>query len=494
MPENEFEHRVQQKMEEFNLRPSDLVWTEVERRIRKEKRRRFIFWWFLLAGLLAGGIGTTIWLGNKNKTEQNKITAQKKSGTNNSNTSITAMDDKENKPVEKINAEKGRQQDTVETTAVQQSSIPANAVNNNSTSGNSSQIATSRKIIKRPGIQNNVPGEIEFRQQNGVKKKKQKNPVKKEEPPVVEDNAHKKDAEEKTTAQHKVAEPVMVTDIASVKTTVAPAVPEPEKIPGNTVKDKKTDTVVTSTAGIKIKKKAKGEWELGFSLGRSSSTAGFGLFAANAYADAAGGGGIGVGATPPPSPSSPSVIRPGLSAGISLYKRKIISPRLQLALGLGYDYYSTHMKVGAKVDSVRNVFNNLSSGVAVNNFYRPSGSPVQSNYTNRYHFINLSAALNWKIINGKKFSMYWRNELQYQVLAGSNMLHYDYSIPGYYKDNSLLRKGNIFLQTGLSFPAGKRLQFNPYITYGITPVLKNSSSRTHYSNTGLRLIFSLQKK
>lgn len=493
MPENEFEHRVQQKMEEFNLRPSDLVWTEVERRIRKEKRRRFIFWWFLLAGLLAGGIGTTIWLGNK---KDKSIVAQNNSGANNSSTGTTSINNRENKPAgnddaEINNAEKGIQQDTVAKKPAQQLSISVNAVNNNSSNNNSAPIAGSKKRIRQTQVENNIPDEVEFRQRGGIKKKKQKNPVIKEEPAVVEDNAHKKDTEEKTTGQDKVAEPVMVTDIATVKTTVAPAAPEPEKIPGNTVKDKKTDTVAASKAGIKIRKKAKGEWELGFSMGRSSSTAGFGLFAANAYADAAGGG-TGVGATP--SPSTPSAIRPGLSAGISLYKKKTISPRLQLAVGFGYDYYSTHRKVGAKVDSIRNVFNNFSNGVAVNNFYRPSGSPVQSKYTNQYHFINLSAALNWKIISGKKFSMYWRNELQYQILTGSNMLHYDYSIPGYYKDNTLLRRGNIFLQTGLSFPAGKRLQFNPFITYGITPVLKSSSSRTHYSNAGLRVIFSLQKK
>ncbi|MBK5272179.1 MAG: hypothetical protein JJE22_14310, partial [Bacteroidia bacterium] len=52
MPANEFEKKVQQRMEQLNLAPSDEVWLEVERRIRKEKkRRRFIIWFFLFGAL-----------------------------------------------------------------------------------------------------------------------------------------------------------------------------------------------------------------------------------------------------------------------------------------------------------------------------------------------------------------------------------------------------------------------------------------------------------
>jgi hypothetical protein len=42
MPVNEFEKQVQQKMDELQLRPSTEVWEEVEKRIRKEKKRRWL--------------------------------------------------------------------------------------------------------------------------------------------------------------------------------------------------------------------------------------------------------------------------------------------------------------------------------------------------------------------------------------------------------------------------------------------------------------------
>ena len=57
---NEFEKQVQQKMKEFDLRPSEEVWMEVERRIRKEKKRRWFILWFLFPVLLTGA-GVTIY-------------------------------------------------------------------------------------------------------------------------------------------------------------------------------------------------------------------------------------------------------------------------------------------------------------------------------------------------------------------------------------------------------------------------------------------------
>ena len=63
MPENEFEKKVQQRMEELRFIPSDEVWKEVEYCIRKEKKkRRFIFWLPLLFLLLGGGLVTAIWV------------------------------------------------------------------------------------------------------------------------------------------------------------------------------------------------------------------------------------------------------------------------------------------------------------------------------------------------------------------------------------------------------------------------------------------------
>ncbi len=60
MPDNNFEKRLQEQMEGFKLQPSELVWDEVEQRIRKKKNRRRIIFWWLVPALLAGGIFTAV--------------------------------------------------------------------------------------------------------------------------------------------------------------------------------------------------------------------------------------------------------------------------------------------------------------------------------------------------------------------------------------------------------------------------------------------------
>ena len=51
MPESEFEKQVQEELGQLRLRPSEEVWQNVEKELRKKKRIRIVFLIFLLAGL-----------------------------------------------------------------------------------------------------------------------------------------------------------------------------------------------------------------------------------------------------------------------------------------------------------------------------------------------------------------------------------------------------------------------------------------------------------
>ncbi len=78
MPVNDFEKQVQQRMDELQLRPSAEVWEEVEKRIRKEKKRRWaILWFFLLGALLLGGISWWLLTGNKQQITSGNTAVQK---------------------------------------------------------------------------------------------------------------------------------------------------------------------------------------------------------------------------------------------------------------------------------------------------------------------------------------------------------------------------------------------------------------------------------
>src|ERR1019366_4224479 len=61
MEENKFEKKVQQKMDELQIQPSDAVWEKIESQIGKKKGRRWgLIILFLLIGLILSG-GYWLW-------------------------------------------------------------------------------------------------------------------------------------------------------------------------------------------------------------------------------------------------------------------------------------------------------------------------------------------------------------------------------------------------------------------------------------------------
>lgn len=84
MHNNEFEKRVEHKLEELKFTPSDAVWQKVEVQIREQKRRRRFFFWWLPAIVLCTGVGAwfiySIENGNR-ETSAIKITTQKTEST-----------------------------------------------------------------------------------------------------------------------------------------------------------------------------------------------------------------------------------------------------------------------------------------------------------------------------------------------------------------------------------------------------------------------------
>ena len=56
MPDNPFENKAKQKLDELKFTPSDAVWQKVEGRIKKDKdRRRLLVWLPLFCLLLCAG-------------------------------------------------------------------------------------------------------------------------------------------------------------------------------------------------------------------------------------------------------------------------------------------------------------------------------------------------------------------------------------------------------------------------------------------------------
>src|SRR5687768_15749932 len=69
MQKQNFENKVQQKMEELSFVPSEPVWHKIEEGIRKKKERRRIIFWIIFPLMLLSG-GSYLYLSNT-KQDQN---------------------------------------------------------------------------------------------------------------------------------------------------------------------------------------------------------------------------------------------------------------------------------------------------------------------------------------------------------------------------------------------------------------------------------------
>ncbi|MGZ5136142.1 MAG: hypothetical protein ACXWCG_13375, partial [Flavitalea sp.] len=288
MAENEFEKKVQQKMDGFNLDPTPAVWTSVQARIRKEKKRRFLFWWLLL---LAGGIGTTVWLTTR-KPEREQVSAGlKKTETG------TA-------PIEELKKENVSEQDSVETIRV--FSIPV-AKQKILTQGKSievkrNSIKTINSAVRK--IQEPVKPEVqnEFVSNNNDK----------------EVNHHIEPSDVKSGKQDQVNQPALV--------------------------QQKTAPVSTDTPLVKLKskdeKQSLNKWGISLSAGTSAFMNKFSFFKnsffrADALQSAPG--------SPLGNTNRNLTFRRGFSFSADLFVKRPVSPKLTMTGSIGYQYLSTRV-------------------------------------------------------------------------------------------------------------------------------------------------------
>ena len=469
MPANEFEKKVQQRMDELKLALSGKVWEQVELRIRKEKKRRRIIFWlpFLFLGL-GGGLTTFILMNNAKKNpivktnELNKPQQLQPGLENNNNTLdtlITTPSISKKRSVVKNSFDKtaNRTENKNRLKDLYKTKVKIAALKN-------------RRSIK-PLLVDLIPSDIKGKADADLKNNKDDNNEVKANEPVIEKNA----------------EPSQQKEIPKEDSISSKERPR---------KDSTLSDSVITTAEKKVVKSINQnkKWQWGISLQKGISQISNGLkFSGNyVYADyAAANRGN------PPGGSiqfnKPSAIKTAGSFGAALFVQKTLSARLKTNFDIHYLYLATKINVGTQVDSSFNYGSSYSSSFSVNSFYRPNGS--SSSYTNNYHFAGLSAALSWKIIGHRKFYIDWNNGISYDRLLSSNALFYDITLPGYYKNSKLLTHAHLFFSTGLSAPVFKNFFINLFAEYSLTTVQRRAiAPKTHFTNYGLRVKLLFNKK
>lgn len=480
MQENEFEDEIGKNMEGFGIDPSPQVWPEVERRIRKDRKRRFVLWFWLLLFLLTCGIITAVLFHPENKTQ---IATNQTENNKNEKLQNPILKDSSFSPnfeseYKKISEEiSGNKQTAVE----EKNTVPGKEdkiLKENKRSLNFNKEVYHKSLSKNSSGKENINNGIFHQQQSNITNKNDETLIQ----PQIEPS------------------PILKEDSNTVNTITShsKAVDENNKEPNlENVDSINKKLAAVDSLPIDLNKQTpnqklkKWSWGLNFAMGRSGFSKGILNFDKTLYADAIYNSGTGSGQY---SRAVPSPVNPSLYWSTGAFIQKPISKKLNISISLDYAYLSTKNKIGSRVDSSKVVNKNLQNEVQVAYFYRPSGLGTSKNYTNQFHFISLSADVAWEIVASKNFTLFWENGIAFTRLISSSTLHYSSTLPGYYKDNTQLIKNQLAFKTGLVVPVGEKLRLKPFLNYNLSAVFKNySGSNTHFSTYGLQLKYILKK-
>lgn len=491
MPVNDFEKQVQQKLDELQLRPSPAVWTDVEKQIRKEKKRRrvIIFWWLLPLLLTGAGAGYYF-----TQVKSSKPTSATQLPTNQKN---TAEDTEQN-----LTRKSNNTQSNILQKEEQQSITGATTP---------SSTTTATKDEKKLDYQRQVgkdPGQLIVTSQSATLQKKKKNPAANtiaDAKPIQEKEIVKVNAPTVTnpeypelltsTEPYEKEKTSLSVTMDSVKVT-APVDPPKEVALNEPV------TAQTNNPGpIKI---TRNKWQLGveFRPGLSNTIDGplfDGQKSMNLYSQPNSSPGNITSSVPFAPPVLISSPERGFSAALEIFARKSLSKRWEFQGGLQYQYLSTYIEVGSHVASSRQLNNDMSAGIVVDNYYNaPNTGTGNNSYTNQYHLLGISARMSWNIINKKKFLLSWDNGFTYGKLISTNALLFDPTSRSYYQDFNAFKKTQFSLNTGLTFPVWSNKAFtlaiHPFASYTLSPVLKEAERNMQFVNYGVGFKFLLPPK
>jgi hypothetical protein len=483
MQENEFEEAVNHHMEGFGIEPSAQLWRDVERRIRKDKKRRFAIWYWFLLLLLAGAIITAVVFDQQENystgvatTQAEKNIGETKSSPDIINNASPVNDKSEH--IESSERNTGKEENVGDEKNAS-SQTKGKAEKKNSLPGIFINQGNVQRKIMLPAMEDKVENSTAINTKT----------------PGLESDFPKKSIEpQKKISSTSTANSIAVNDTIDIASIDRKDNSSDLKLTDSlkhtsTLPDSLTSLPEKKTAAIKINK-----WKRGVHIaaGRSGFSNGILSLNKSLRADALYNYSSGIGSGQSPN-TSPSPVSASFYWSGGVFIQKSINKKLDIFIGADYNFLSTKNKIGSRVDSSRVVNSSSSNQVQVDHFYRPAGAGTSRSYTNQFHFIGLSADVAWKIVAAKRFRMYWENGISYNRLIGSNMLQYSSSLPGYYRDNNQLAKDQFVFKTGLLFPLSQNLSLKPFINYQLVPVFKKyQGTNAHFSIVGLQLKYFLK--
>lgn len=490
MPESEFDKQVQQEMEGLRLRPSAAVWENVEKELRRKKRRRYIVFFWLLAGLgLLGYSGYFL-------TQKGKPTLAESSSTPADHSGKTVQ-----QPAQSIPAAPSTTNPTDNTTPVDQTIQLKENTTITATqpaAADVEELSNNQKIAAAASVKNNgvgrkrnsgskdQPSEDNGRRlfpETGKRKNDQAGS------PVAESGISKetntpetKGSESKSADIATQTSPVIPQDSVTAKadSAVAAIPPPPAEAKAPVVKKQSSSKIRWS---LDLAVGGSGPINSPFLIGDPNKSNRVSYDQNGMYTPSPGNPIV----TPPVNYGVPtyyprSDIKPGPAFRIGILGEWAISKRSSIVSGLQYQYQSNNIRTGYYMDTTLVFNNNASQQVAVRSLYQ---GMQQKTFTNRYHYLQIPVTFQWQVNKGKKMPVLLNAGLSAGYLLTTNALVYDPLQGGiYYHDKSAFNRFMFNFNTGLAFRFGnnKALQWSigPEVSMGLRSQVKEGYDKKQY--------------
>lgn len=523
MPENEFEKQVQQIFGEMRLKPSEAVWSKVQERVSRDKKRRRILVWLPAALLLLGGgmywtLSTNTSLQKNNQESEVVANADNKAGAAGSNSASPQAADLEKNSkaatsqtprasnLQEQNSENESAERSVDANT-DQTQLPVTAAGKQSSNKNKN--ATADSFNNEPGaVVNAKPG----KNTAGVKNKStnSKSSDKNASPgDFNSDNENPIDKQENSTAGNTINE--SATPVSGTYQFVD-GYEGLKNVDGE--KELNKFDAKSNKPVIKLAKRKSWEWGVTAQAGISTVGKGLsnvfknGLFEKTESLDYMqyatpstpnnnflGSQGNYVAAAPPPA----SAVKVGKAWNVGAFGKWHVKERLALTFGAEYNLYTTNREVGNIVDQQYNPVTNSNVSPDANARFAAYYTGTDGvNYTNRYHFVQVPVGIQWQLNRGVTLPpIQFDAGLTFAYLVNTNAVHYRGGV--YYEDKSLFNKFQTGLYTGFSVKLFQHTQrplyVGPVAQYNLSGLGKPSSGlKQNFVYAGLKMQLVLFKQ
>ena len=473
MEPNNFEKKIQQKMDELKIPPSDLVWTNIEKRIgKKHKDRKVIFIiFFLILFLFTGGY----WLFNSTK--------------NNTQQQVYPLSNllEKNKPTSPADVQANNRDSSSDYSIISSARLPETT--------DTFQAVTPKTKTSPTIIQDKAGKRVADKEQKDISLKMgfvsedkttaffQNKELKREK--NIDSEKHNKLSNENNQEGRE-------TEIAKAK---IKNISDKDIIPQN---KNDADSLLKKMEGnLTAKKSSKNlqehKWVLGvrFSGGMSflsnelldiNNNSGDYLSIPNSPSSGIGNSGGGSSSRVPPKTKNSTAFISGI------FIEKNISKKSKISFGINYKYFSTINKTGNKIDSAQTAYNSVTYSTTYTNTYR-----------NNFNYLELPVSLKFLLIKNNSLPVYWLAGINISRLIGSDALQFKNDPGVYYNDNSLFNKTQWGFSTGFfaTLFSQKKTPVNigPYFYYNATRLANEGLyDKKHFNFIGMSAEILFNKK